>query len=96
MAYEPKFELAEYRKFIREAAPFVSLVLGRKLKPAEAELLSDTEMLVIAEKIDKRVKDLNANIAANKENGFGLPRNGSAGNNAGVPNGKPTKEPQDN
>ncbi|RYZ74425.1 MAG: hypothetical protein EOP05_09235 [Proteobacteria bacterium] len=74
MAYEPKFELAEYRKFIREAAPFVSLVLGRKLKPAEADLLSDTEMVVIAEKIDKRVKDLNANIAANKQNGFGSPR----------------------
>jgi hypothetical protein len=71
MAYEPKFELAEYRKFIRDAAPFVSLVLGRKIKPAEADLLSDTEMLVIAEKIDLRVKDLNANIEANKKHGLG-------------------------
>ena len=66
MAYEPNFPLADYRKFIRDAAPFVSLVLGRKVKAAEADLLSDTEMLDIAEKIDKRVKDLNANIAASK------------------------------
>ena len=74
MAYEPKFPLSEYRKFIREASPFVSLVLGRKIKAAEADLLSDAEMLIVAEKIDLRVKDLNASIAANKGTGFGKPK----------------------
>lgn len=70
MSYKPNYEIAEYRKFIRDAAPFVSLVIGRKLKPAEADLLSDEEMLRIAEKIDERVRDLNISIEENKKNGF--------------------------
>lgn len=74
MAYEPKYDLATYRRFVRDAAPFVSLVLGRKIAAAEADLLSDTEMLSIAEKIDVRVKDLNASIDANKLNGFPFPK----------------------
>ena len=74
MAYEPKFDIATYRKFVRDAAPFVSLVLGRKIKAAEADLLSDEEMLKVAEKIDERVKDLNSSIEANKGSGFPFPK----------------------
>lgn len=74
MAYEPKYDLATYRKFIRDAAPFVSLVIGRKLKSSEADLLSDEAMVEIAEKIDVRVKDINTSIDANKTNGFPFPK----------------------
>ena len=70
MAYEPKFELAAYRKFVREAASFVSIIIGRKINASEGDLLSDDEMVKIAEKIDVRVQDLNSSIAANKTNGF--------------------------
>ncbi len=74
MTYKPNFDLSAYRKFVREAAPFVSLVIGRKVKPAEADVLSDEAMLEIAKKIDERVKDLNADIEANKSNGFPFPK----------------------
>lgn len=74
MSYKPNYDLSAYRKFIREAAPFVSLVIGRKVKAAEADLLSDEAMLEIAEKIDARVKDLNAQIETNKTNGFPFPK----------------------
>ena len=70
MAYKPNFDLSAYRQFIREAAPFVSLVIGRKVKAAEADLLSDEAMLEVAEKVDSRVKDLNVQIEAGKKNGF--------------------------
>ncbi len=73
MAYVPKFDLASYRKFIRDAAPFVSLVIGRKIKASEGDLLSDEAMIEIAEKIDLRVKDINASIETNKTNGFPFP-----------------------
>lgn len=73
MAYEPKYDLATYRQFIRDAAPFVSIVIGRKIKSAESDLLSDDEMIAIAEKIDARVSDLNKDIANNRENGFPFP-----------------------
>ena len=74
MTYRPNFDLSAYRKFIREAAPFVSLVIGRKVKAAEADVLSDEALVEIAEKIDARVKDLNTQITANKLNGFPFPK----------------------
>ena len=74
MAYEPKYDISEYRAFIRDAAPFVSLILGRKIHPNEADLLSNEEMLKVAEKIDLRVNDLNASIKANKGSGFPFPK----------------------
>ena len=74
MTYKPNYDLSAYRKFIREAAPFVSLVIGRKIKPAEGDLLSDAALLEIAQKIDERAKDLNVQIAANKKNGFPFPK----------------------
>jgi hypothetical protein len=74
MAYEPKYDLPTYRKFIRDAAPFVSLVIGRKIHANESDLLSDEALLAIAEKIDVRVKDINASIATNKTNGFPFPK----------------------
>ena len=76
MAYQPKFDLPTYRKFIRDAAPFVSLVIGRKIKAGEGDLLSDDALVEIAEKIDLRVKDINASIESNKTNGFPFPGKG--------------------
>lgn len=55
---EPKYELSRYRQFIREAAPYVSLIVGRRLSAVEADLLSDEQIRQIAIKIDERVKDL--------------------------------------
>ncbi|HVK60934.1 MAG TPA: hypothetical protein VM432_05260 [Bdellovibrionales bacterium] len=55
----PKFELKVYRDFIREAAPYVSLILGQKVKADDADKLSDAELSKIALKIDERVTDLN-------------------------------------
>jgi len=74
MSYKPNFDLATYRKFIRDAAPFVSLVIGRKIHASEGDLLSDEAITEIAAKIDERVKDLNAQIDANKTNGFPFPK----------------------
>lgn len=76
MAYQPKYDIATYRKFIKDAAPFVSLVIGRKIHASESDLLSDEAMIAVAEKIDARVKDLNASIEANKTNGFPFPAGG--------------------
>jgi hypothetical protein len=74
MSYQPKFEIEAYRKFVRDAAPFVSLVLGRKIHASEGDLLSDEAMLEIAEKIDERVKDINTSVESNKTNGFPFPK----------------------
>lgn len=74
MAYEPKYDLPTYRKFIHDAAPFVSLVIGRKIHANESNLLSDEALLAIAEKIDLRVKDIKTSIDENKINGFPFPK----------------------
>jgi hypothetical protein len=58
----PKYTLEEYRKFIREAAPYISLVAGRKIKPAEAESMSDDELTKLALIIDERVSALKKNL----------------------------------
>lgn len=55
---QPKFALSEYRKFIREAAPYVSLAVGRKLKPSDADQFSDEEIKKIALIIDERAGEL--------------------------------------
>lgn len=54
----PKFDLEVYRQFIREAAPYVSVVIGRRIQAAEANLLTDDQLVKIALIIDDRVKDL--------------------------------------
>jgi hypothetical protein len=58
-AEKPKYELQKYRDFIREAGPYVSLIIGRRLKAADAALLTDAEIAKIALLIDSRVGDLN-------------------------------------
>ena len=55
---EPKFPLDVYRAFIRDAAAYVSLVVGRKISPAEADVMSEEELKRIAVLIDSRVDDL--------------------------------------
>jgi len=54
----PRYHLDEYRKFIREAAPFLSLVAGRRIHPNEAETMSDEALKTLALLIDQRVEDL--------------------------------------
>jgi hypothetical protein len=56
---KPKYELQRYRDFIREAVPYVSLIIGRRMSAAEAALLTDDEITKIALVIDSRVGDLN-------------------------------------
>jgi hypothetical protein len=58
---QPRFELSKYRDFIREAAPYVSLIVGRRISATEADLLTDDQIKAIAVKIDARVKDLKTN-----------------------------------
>lgn len=55
---KPRYALAEYRKFIREAAPYVSIVAGRKIKPSDAETISEKDLIELALRIDSRVDDL--------------------------------------
>ena len=55
---KPRYEIAQYRTFIRDAAPYVSLIIGRRLSAAEADLLTDEQIHAIALKIDERVKDM--------------------------------------
>ncbi len=55
---EPKFPLDVYRAFIRDAAAYVSLVVGRKISAAEADVMSEEELKRIAVIIDSRVDDL--------------------------------------
>ncbi len=55
---KPKFELAEYRQFIRDAWSYVSIVAGRKLRAEDADRLSDEEIREIALLIDERAEEL--------------------------------------
>lgn len=55
---EPKFELDEYRKFIREAWPYVSIVAQRKIRAEDADRLTDDEIREIALLIDERAEEL--------------------------------------
>lgn len=59
---QPQYELSQYRQFIRDAAPFVSLIAGRRISAVEADLLSDDQIRTLALQIDQRVKDLKANM----------------------------------
>lgn len=54
----PRYEIARYREFIRDAAPYVSLIVGRRIAAVEADLLTDDQIREIAVKIDSRVKDM--------------------------------------
>ena len=56
---QPKYPLDVYRAFIRDAAPYVSLVAGRRISAAEADVLSEQELKRLAVIIDERVDDLN-------------------------------------
>jgi hypothetical protein len=58
---KPRYELAQYRQFIRDAAPYVSLVVGRKIRALDADKLKVQELTEIALLIDERVQDLNKN-----------------------------------
>jgi hypothetical protein len=58
---KPRYELSKYREFIRDAAPYVSLIVGRRISAVEADLMTDDQIREIAVKIDERVKDLKAN-----------------------------------
>lgn len=54
----PKHALDEYRKFIREAAPYVSVVMGRRIEALDADRFSDDEIETIAIVIDGRAEAL--------------------------------------
>lgn len=54
----PKYELERYRQFIREASPYVSIIAGRRLKPEDADKMSDEQISELALLIDSRVADL--------------------------------------
>jgi hypothetical protein len=56
---QPRYALDEYRRFIREASPYVSLIAGRRIRPNEAEQMSDEDLVKLALLIDSRVSDLN-------------------------------------
>ena len=58
---KPKYTLDEYRKFIREAAPYVSIVAGRKLGPEDADRMSDEELTKLALALDQRAEELKKN-----------------------------------
>lgn len=54
----PRYHLDAYRKFIREASPYISVIAGRRVKPSEAESMSDQQVTEIALLIDDRVAEL--------------------------------------
>lgn len=56
LAPEPKQPLEEYRRFIREAAPYVSVVIGRRILPEEADKIGEEELVKIALLIDARAE----------------------------------------
>ncbi|MES2965039.1 MAG: hypothetical protein V4760_14230 [Bdellovibrionota bacterium] len=58
MSQSPRYELEIYRQFIREAAPYVSVIIGRRIQVSEASLMTDDEIAKIALIIDERVKEL--------------------------------------
>jgi hypothetical protein len=55
---KPKYDLETYRRFVREATSYVSIIVGRKIRAEEADTMSDTEVMELALKIDTRVDDL--------------------------------------
>jgi hypothetical protein len=55
---KPRYSLEKYRQFIRDAAPYVSIVAGRKIRAAEADTITDEELTLLALLIDSRVSDL--------------------------------------
>jgi len=57
----PRYALEEYRKFIREASPYISLIAGRRIRPGEADTMSDEAVEKLALLIDARVDDLKKN-----------------------------------
>lgn len=57
----PRYSLDEYRKFIREAAPYISLIAGRRIRASEADTMSDEAVEKLALLIDSRVDDLKKN-----------------------------------
>lgn len=59
-AQNPKFPLEKYRQFIREAAPYVSIVIGRVIRGHEADTLSDEEIRHIAILVDQKVPKMEA------------------------------------
>jgi hypothetical protein len=89
---KPRYSLFEYRKFIREAAPFISLIAGRRIRPSEADTMSDEALTELALRIDARVDDL-------KKAGPGPHAAGVAGSDASsdsvVGSGDEKKEPTD-
>ena len=58
MIKKPKYDLETYRQFIRDAAPYVSIVAGRKIEPFDATKMSDAQITQLALLIDSRVSDL--------------------------------------
>jgi hypothetical protein len=55
---QPRFELEAYRKFIRDASPYISVIAGRRVKPTEAETMTNAQVTELALILDSRVKDL--------------------------------------
>lgn len=55
---QPRFALEAYRKFIREASPYISVIAGRRVKPADADTMTDEQVTALALVIDSRIKDL--------------------------------------
>ena len=58
MEQKPRYEIETYRQFIRDAEAYVSLIIGRRVKASEANLLTDDEIAKIALQIDARVSTL--------------------------------------
>ena len=54
----PRYHLDEYRKFIREAAPYVSIIAGRRIRATEADQISDEDLIRLALLIDERADSL--------------------------------------
>ena len=55
---KPKYELERYRQFIRDAAPYVSILLGQRIQPTDADKLTDEQITAIGLLIDDRADDL--------------------------------------
>ena len=59
-AKKPKYALETYRRFIREATSYVSLIVGRKMQASEADTIEEIELFALALQIDARVDDIKA------------------------------------
>lgn len=55
---KPRYDLDTYRKFIREATPYVSIVAGRRLRPDDADRMSEQELTRLALLLDERADAL--------------------------------------